>query len=309
MEESWDHLIVLDACRYDYFARTFPRCLTGELSTRTSPGTWTYEWAQATFPDRYDDVVYVSSNAFIRSTVSDLEASTAYQNGRFSRSKDTHVSDAHFHKVVDVWYNGWDAALGTVHPRTVNQAALYALNRYPAKRLIVHYMQPHYPYLSLGGQAGTYRWRDRALGFVRWRLHDLFGEATAKAIIDRLGLPSRVTGCQVTANKLGVDGLKRAYAADLHLVLEHVRDLVAHLDGTVVVTADHGELLGEHGHFSHTDYEEMRPEQLTTVPWLEIRQNRATQSVADRIEYQEAQPTKDEEARIVRDRLAALGYM
>ena len=191
----------------------------------------------------------------------------------------------------------------------MNQAALYALNRYPDKRLIIHYLQPHYPYITLGGRKGTYRRMDRVIGFIRWRLHDLFGEATTKTICDWLGIPYTVSGCKITANKLGVDGLKQAYADDLHLLLEHVRDLIAHFEGTIVVTADHGELLGENGHFSHYAYEETRHEKLTTVPWLEITRNRPAKPVAGRIEYQEAWPTSEEEARIVKDRLAALGYM
>jgi hypothetical protein len=191
----------------------------------------------------------------------------------------------------------------------VTQAARYALTRYPGKRLIVHYMQPHYPYITLGGRTGTYRRRDRVLGFLRWRLHDLLGAATAERVCARLGLPSRVTGCQVTANKLGIDGLRRAYRNDLHLVLAHVKRLVGHLAGKIVVTADHGELLGEQGRFSHSDYEAHRPAQLTTVPWLELTRTRPAQPIEDRVAYQEAQPTRGEEARIVKDRLSALGYL
>jgi len=54
----------------------------------------------------------------------------------------------HFYKVVDVWDFGWDERIGTVSPREINRAALKYYLKYPGKRFIIHYLQPHAPYLS-----------------------------------------------------------------------------------------------------------------------------------------------------------------
>ena len=59
--EDWDNLVILDACRYDYFAEQSN--LNGTLTTRISRASATREWVRANFTDRQlHDVVYVSAN-------------------------------------------------------------------------------------------------------------------------------------------------------------------------------------------------------------------------------------------------------
>ena len=60
--------------------------------------------------------------------------------------------------------------------------------------------------------------------------------------------------------------LRRYYEENLRLALEAVVDLVADLDGTVVVTADHGEAFGEEGVWEHHVETHIPP--LVEVPWL-----------------------------------------
>ncbi len=65
MNEDWDHLIVLDACRYDYFEKVWQKYLPGKLRKKLSVGSTTVEWRDKTFTDYYGDVVYISSNPYI----------------------------------------------------------------------------------------------------------------------------------------------------------------------------------------------------------------------------------------------------
>ena len=54
-EREWDALIVLDACRYDYFERYYseiPNVAAGELSRLRSPGSATPETMMETFGGR-----------------------------------------------------------------------------------------------------------------------------------------------------------------------------------------------------------------------------------------------------------------
>jgi hypothetical protein len=69
MDEEWDHLIVLDGCRYDYFSRLHGVHMDGKLERALSVGSNTEEWRDNSFPDRYGDVVYVSANPYINSRV------------------------------------------------------------------------------------------------------------------------------------------------------------------------------------------------------------------------------------------------
>ena len=59
MEEDWDFLIVLDACRYDYFSEMYEGFFTGRLEKRISPGCSTVEWLKRSSPDYYPEVVYI----------------------------------------------------------------------------------------------------------------------------------------------------------------------------------------------------------------------------------------------------------
>ena len=66
LDESWDCLIILDACRYDVFRDSVRRSgLRGSLASRTSRATDTGEFLARNFLHRKcEDVVYVSANPF-----------------------------------------------------------------------------------------------------------------------------------------------------------------------------------------------------------------------------------------------------
>jgi hypothetical protein len=63
----------------------------------------------------------------------------------------------------------------------------------------------------------------------------------------------------------------KAYLDNLRIVLEAASTLVGeiknHFRSRIIVTSDHGELLGEYGLYMHPHYE--LPE-LCVVPWLEV---------------------------------------
>ena len=48
-KEKWNHLIILDACRYDVFRCVVSRYLEGKLFKATSAGSNTYEWLPKVF--------------------------------------------------------------------------------------------------------------------------------------------------------------------------------------------------------------------------------------------------------------------
>ena len=63
-------------------------------------------------------------------------------------------------------------------------------------------------------------------------------------------------------------GLREYYEDNLVLVLEAVKKLVGHLEGTIVITADHGTMLGEKNLYNHWPNSKERI--LREVPWLII---------------------------------------
>lgn len=275
MEEDWDYLIILDACRYDYFREAHEKYLDGDLKKFVSPATGTKEWCEKVFQSKYEDVVYVSANPHINSRgVGDIDV-----NGIF-------------HKIIDVWDWGWDESKKTVPPSEVNREVLDAINDYPEKRFVVHYMQPHAPYLSLetvgdfSGGASPTDWKSKGKkdSSLRSSLLELkgVGKKCAKKIIRRvIGYTGhrkawkvmKIFGIQPDSliykvlQRKGEKDLRNAYKENLNIVLEQVSHLLDNISGKAVVTSDHGELLGERGCYGHDL--EIRVPALVEVPWFE----------------------------------------
>ncbi|RLI40500.1 hypothetical protein DRO64_08910, partial [Candidatus Bathyarchaeota archaeon] len=66
-----------------------------------------------------------------------------------------------------------------------------------------------------------------------------------------------------------VSRLREAYRDNLRLVLEYVNKIVKETEGGIIITSDHGEMLGEYRLFLHPCRIECKI--LRLVPWLEVR--------------------------------------
>lgn len=152
--------------------------------------------------------------------------------------------DVAFHETVDVWRDdGSDVASGGVYPETVARAAERAAERYPDKRLLVQFVKPHLPPVCDPGQ----------------RRHEL----ASLEVVD---------GAIRDVDDLDDELLWRGYRENLDIVLASVRRLLIVLSGRTVVTADHGQMMGErafplpmreYGHPSG-----IRSTPLNRVPWF-----------------------------------------
>lgn len=205
--EDWDTLVVLDACRYDMFESVSE--LDGTLSPRISKGSATTEWLKANFAGRnLCDTVYITANP------------------QLERNRDGWGIE--LHETINVWLeDGWDEETGTVRAETMTDAALDAAERFPNKRLVVHYMQPHYPFVP----AET--------DFDKNHLQSIDGDG---------GDPSNENVWnQKFTNILDIsrDELWSMYVENLEYALESVTRLLETLAGKTVVTGDHGNYVGE----------------------------------------------------------------
>lgn len=272
MDEHWDILIVLDACRYDYFAAAFGKYFGGKLEKRTSPGSTTLEWCEKSFINHYPDTLYISGNPYIGSKT---------QYNSFA-AKD------HFAEVLDIWNKGWNHKLGTVLPEDLNRATLSSIDKSPELRCIVHYMQPHEPYISkqfaangfpapftigpLSGLQGGNTKIERFVNILSFLLIKSKIYSNPWKLREKLRLPP-ANPMDATRRKYGVDGLREAYRQNLEIVLKYVARLCDEIltkypTRRIVITADHGDFLGEDGKYSHvrgwTDL------LLTEIPWFEV---------------------------------------
>lgn len=122
VDEDWDNLIILDACRYDIFKE-----VTGiNTDYRISCGSDTVEFLIKNFTDRkLMDTVVVTATPHVDKLVKNS-----------------------FYRVIPVWDKGWNDDLNIVLPETVVEYALRAEKEYPDKRLIIWFVQPHAPFLN-----------------------------------------------------------------------------------------------------------------------------------------------------------------
>jgi len=282
LEEKWDFLIILDACRYDYFKDVYRNYLDGNVKKAISPAIHTMDWLNKVFPNYYDNIVYISANPYINSKIEVTDPDGNKYKGK-----------KHFFKIIDVWKWGWDSKLGTVPPGEVNKAVVKVKDNYRNKRFIVHYIQPHAPYISKNyapyipamksveetwtiRQSGSRMKKTniniRTLG--RKVIQGVFGLEVAWKIGKLLNLPIDSQVGAIGYNE-GIKGLRRAYKENLEVVLESVAELLEHVSGTILITADHGEYLGENGRYGHGLVPRRPP--IVEVPWLIIEKEESKQ--------------------------------
>ncbi|GAJ08541.1 unnamed protein product [marine sediment metagenome] len=67
-ESSWDNLIILDDCRFDFFAQMYSKYFKGKLVKAVSPATCTKGWLEACWPNkRVHDITYISASPYVTS--------------------------------------------------------------------------------------------------------------------------------------------------------------------------------------------------------------------------------------------------
>ncbi|UHH26536.1 LTA synthase family protein [Halobacterium noricense] len=160
-------------------------------------------------------------------------------------------------------------------PKDITEAARAAHADHPDKRLVIHYLQPHRPFITSD------------IGFNE-RFADNPWEALGNGEIDR-------------------ETVWQLYRANLDAVFDEAYELGQELPGRAVMTSDHGNLLGErvwpfpvklYGH-----PEGVRHPGLVEVPWAVLSSNQRP-----RITDEGVTSMTDSEEEGVRDHLRDLGY-
>lgn len=270
--DGWNIAIILDACRYDLFQETFDTSYLPAgvkvLDHRSilSAGTNSVHWMLNTFNvQRYasqiTNTIYVNANPNAESTIDETK----------------------FHAVDSVWKYGWesiigikgdlkvgDSKVGTVLPRTVTDRTIHWFRRHPNKKIVVHYMQPHYP-------------------FVR----------------KFLGFDSKLNVWQLLQQgRVNREVVWEAYKDNLDLVLTDLKLLIRCVGGRILVTSDHGNLIGEMGLYGHNvGWIPLNP--LIKVPLLLLAADDPDSSYQPKA----YETDMDLSEKAIEERLRALGYL
>ncbi|GAA0728004.1 hypothetical protein J2744_002558 [Halorubrum trapanicum] len=254
---EWDVLVILDACRVDSLEKQVrDRDNYGDVAEYLSVGANSATWLDA-YEEKLksDDIVYVSANPHTKPCLD--------SNG-----------------CVEVWKTNWDEGLGTVRAEDVTDAALYHYDPKPSNRLVVHYMQPHFPSVP---------------------------QPQFNSGFDKKGVTgdneSNWSGSvweQLNNGDVANEEVQEAYTENLKYVLDEVDVLTTFLsDCTVSVTADHGNSFTEpYGHPDRATSDAVRQ-----VPWC----------YAEAIEDPKRHPKDIEMSSMddkidVEKRLSSLGY-
>lgn len=245
-ETEWDNLIVLDACRYDYFKHfydSFPNLEDGELDMVRSPGSATPEVVPQVFTDYYDWQFFSGAIRFKSGDMPNVLG--PWEEATKEVSSDGiawHCSD-HFSEIYDVWDRTDHTRPAT--PEQMVEAAISHVD--PDKKSVFWFFQPHQPHI------GTFSF-------------DVYTPPVGPNIPDLLISDD---------GKVGKDTVKLtrlSYKYNLLRAFYNLYVLLGILDGVTAVTADHGELLFDDSrapedweHTMDSDHDILR-----TVPWLVV---------------------------------------
>lgn len=128
MDEPWDILLILDACRSDLFMETADPGQFDTVETRYSGASATKEWVVRQFGGRtWPDTMYLTANPVV---------------SRFLTCA--------FYMFVEAWEEDEldDDRFAVLNPERVAERARDLRAVHPEKQLNVHFTQPHYPFLE-----------------------------------------------------------------------------------------------------------------------------------------------------------------
>ena len=266
LEFEWDYLIILDACRCDIFEKVYRYFFPENAGFKCirSTASSTMEFVRKNIlesPDvlrKLKNVVFVNANPVIDNVLGD----------RIHRI---------FYRYIPVWRKYWNENLGTVEPEYTYMMALKSFLRHPEKKMIIWFLQPHYPYIdkrfhhinALGREfmnKAVRSNRDKNLAILMKIMATLIRRGYLCA-----GIPDKVCEYMYHARLEAV----KAYTNNLIITLQYVKKLTGILPGRIVVSSDHGEAFGEslskllplhvYGHPSR-----IRASFIIQVPYFEI---------------------------------------
>lgn len=228
----WKVLIILDACRADAFE---PYRKFGDYQTVITPAVCTEQWVRTVGPwmSEQTNLVYVNANPVVD------KAARKY-------GFPLHLES--------LWKTHWGyftpLHIPTIHPMSVASTALnLEMTDMTVGRYVIHFVQPHCPYIGAV---------PLAIGRSGRGTHRLF------IAVRSLRRPTKA----VASGDITWEDVRVAYDANLALAWEAVQVIGAAMpDERIVVTADHGNMLGEDGKFGHKCHW-WYPE-LLEVPWLD----------------------------------------
>lgn len=225
-DREWDILIILDACRIDLIQEVSDEYeFFNDIDQIVSVGSQSEEWMKNTFIPAKSEI---------------LSDTSVVTGNPYSQT----ALDANQLKTLDeVWKYAWDEKIGSIRARPITDRAITQWREKKQDRLVVHYMQPHFPCIlepRLSTGPG---------------IHD-FGT-------DAVTIWSKLEEGELTQQEVWDAALR-----NLRYVLDDVEILLNNVSApTVAITSDHGDAYGESNTYGHPRKSTL--DVVKKVPWIE----------------------------------------
>ncbi|RXK46940.1 LTA synthase family protein [Halorientalis pallida] len=171
-------------------------------------------------------------------------AETYYLCGNPFSQKKLDAED--FEELDEIWKYAWNDEHDTVTPDTLTDRCINIGREQDTDRLLVHYMQPHWPFvpaMNLTNQGGMEL--------------DEFGTYNKDEVWERL-----------RRGEVSAEDVWEGYRDNLTYALDSVEVLLENIDAEkVIITSDHGNAFGEYGVYGHPMH--MPLSSLRSVPYVE----------------------------------------
>jgi hypothetical protein len=222
-EKEWDNLIILDAARHDTYQETINTKSDSRITTEShSVGFIKENFSRGD----WSDTVIITANPF-------------YNESRFKKLTGRELNQT-FETVFQVWDTDWNEEHGTVMPKELVEKTKTAEKLFPEKKKIIHFMQPHYPFIN--SELEQHGYGDA----IQSRDNEKIWEKAEK-------------------EKIGHSEAIKDYKKNHKIMKDHIRDVKEVIKGKTIVTADHGNFLGENGLYGHPG--KSKSKTLRKVPW------------------------------------------
>lgn len=222
-DREWDNLIILDAARHDTYCET----INPEAKSRITAESHSKGFIRENFSEGdWSDTVVITANPF-------------YNEEEFRELTGKNPEEK-FETIFQVWKTDWNEEKETVMPQKIIERTKTAEKLFPNKKKIIHFMQPHYPFIDSELENS---------GFGDALIEDQNEDVWTKA----------------EQKNLSHSKVVKEYKKNHKILENHLNELKRFLKGKTIITADHGNLLGERGFYGHPGGSNL--EALRKVPW------------------------------------------
>lgn len=278
---DWEVLVILDACRVDQLQALAPEYnrLPDDVPAVWSNASASIDWIDRNFnqcPGDAKNAGYITANPFARHSDPDVRSADLCEQ-----------TVGHLELLYNEHWQDIGNGIETVPPEPVTDHAINAWrnrDELGIDRLVVHYMQPHEPFRSRP------EWGNGNHKLLKNLVSD--GATAGSSVYPRL-----------QDGDIDLRKFWEAYQDNLEWVLDDVTDrLLENCEANIVVSADHGNGLGEWGSWHHPPGTVMP--HVRRVPWLEVD---GTDAETITPEVSAVKP-RTQTSEIADDQLEALGY-